>query len=411
MNYTQSQILLNKALELIPNGTGTFSKSRYSYPLGISPLYAESAKGALIWDVDGNHYTDFVSALCPIILGYCDDDVDKAVMNQINKGVIFSLPSNLEIEVSELLCHFIPCAEMVRFGLNGSDATTGAVRLARAYTDRDHVLCCGYHGWHDWYVGTTGRKAGVPGAVCELTHSFRFNDLVSLREIFDRYYNQIACVILEPMSAEYPQEGFLEGVKDLCEKNRSLLIFDEVITGFRFSMGGVQKVFNVIPDLACFGKAMSNGYPLSAIVGSREIMKVMEKIHYSFTFAGTCIGLAAAKATIHKLDKLNVLDSIYRMGRILTMGLGEIIQKYNSDIQILGYPARTVIKFPREQNKWVFLQEMFKREILIQDAHNLTYSHCGNDIVRLLEAYDQIIPILDTMEFKGQKYESDFKIR
>lgn len=411
MRYEKSETLLNSALQVIPNGTGTFSKSRYSYPFGISPYFADHAKGSHIWDVDGNEYVDFVSGLCPIILGYADDDVDKAVIEQMKKGSIFSLPSKLEIEVAELLCHYIPCAEMVRFGLNGSDATTGAVRLARAYTNREHVACCGYHGWHDWYIGTTGRRAGVPLSTCELTHSFKFNDLTSLMDIFDRYYNQVACVILEPMMAEWPKGGFLEGVKELCDQNKAVLIFDEVITGFRWSMGGAQKVFGVTPDLACVGKAMANGYPISAVVGNREIMKVIEKTHYSFTFSGTCTGLAATRETLYKLEETKALDSIHRMGGILVMGLKEIIQRHSANVELSGHPARSVIKFPREANKWVFLQEMFKRGILIQDAHNLTYSHSGNDIMKLLDIYDEVIPILDTEEFKGQKYESNFKVR
>ncbi len=395
--FSESESLLNRALEIIPNGTGTFSKSRYSYPFGVSPFYASHGKGSYLWDVDGNQYIDFVSGLCPVILGYQDFDVDSAVIEQMNQGSIFSLPTKLEIEVAELLNHFIPCAEMVRFGLNGSDVTTGAVRLARAYTNRDHIACCGYHGWHDWYVGTTERKAGVPESTRELTHSFRFNDLRSLEDIFTKHENGIACVILEPMTSEYPKEGFLEGVKDLCEMNKSVLIFDEVITGFRWSMGGAQKVFNVIPDLACVGKAMGNGYPISAIVGQKDIMKAIEKTHYSFTFSGSCIGLAAAKATITKLDRSKVLDAIHRVGRILLMGLNNIISHNHSEIIVKGHPSRLTVSFPRESNKWVFLQEMFKRGVLIQDAHNLTYAHCGNDIMHLLEAYDQIIPILESL--------------
>jgi glutamate-1-semialdehyde 2,1-aminomutase len=361
--------------------------------------------------VDKNSFIDFISGLCPVILGYCDKDVDKAVIDQISQGNIFSLPTELEIEVAELLNHYIPCAEMVRFGLNGSDATTGAVRLARAYTDRDHIACCGYHGWHDWYIGTTDRKYGVPEPVRELTHVFKYNDLKSLQEIFDKHYNQIACVIMEPMSSEWPSENFLEGIKELCEKNYSILIFDEIITGFRWSMGGAQKYFNVIPDLACFGKAMSNGYPLSAIVGKKDIMKMMEKIHYSFTYGGTCIGLAAAKATITKLDAEKVAEYINRMGNLLLLGLNAIINNHKSEVKIIGHPARTIIKFPRPLNKWIFLQEMFSRGILIQDAHNLTYSHCGNDLMKLLQAYDEIIPILDKAEFRGKVFESNFKIR
>jgi len=378
------------------------------FPTEVSPFFIEMAKGSHVWDVDGNEYIDFVSGLCPIILGYCDEDVDNAVREQIKNGVIFTLPHPLEIEVAELIQEMIPSAEMVRFGKNGSDVTSGAVRLARAYTGRDHIVTVNghYHGWQDWFIGITGRNAGIPGAVRALTHQFEYNDIRSLQEIFKRYPSQIACVIMEPISLEWPYEGFLEEVKELTHKNGALLIFDEIITGFRFSDYSAQRYFRVIPDLTCLGKAIANGYPLSAVVGRREIMEQMEKIHFSFTMGGECLSLAAAKATLIKIKRNPISEHLDQLGwRII-----EYIRN-KSPLTIIGYPARSAIKFPTEDLKYIYMQECIARGILTIGCHNLNYSHTMVDIEKLLSVYDEVFENLQNIEFKGQIYESKFKIR
>ena len=272
--YHHSEDLLERALKTIPLGSQTFSKSKTQYPMGVSPFFIQRGKGSRVWDVDGNEYIDFVNSLAAITLGHCDPDVDAAVRAQLEEGVIFSLPHPLEMQVAELIVKLVPCAEKVRFGKNGSDATAGAIRLARAFTNRDHVAVCGYHGWQDWYIGSTSRDLGVPKAVKDLTHRFEYNNIKSLAKIFQE--QELACVIIEPMNIEYPIDGFLEKVKELAHKNNALLIFDETITGFRYSLGGAQEFFNVVPDIATFGKGMANGHPLSAVVGSNEVMKIVE---------------------------------------------------------------------------------------------------------------------------------------
>jgi len=411
MNFTQSNALLERALKIIPNGTQTFSKSRAQYPPGVSPFYLVRGKGSHIWDVDGNEFIDFVSGLCPIILGYCDEDVDNAVMEQIKDGVIFSLPHPLEIEVAELLRDMIPSVEMVRFGKNGSDATSGAVRLARAYTGRDHIIMVNghYHGWQDCFIGISGRNAGVPQTIRSLTHQFEYNDIKSLDRVFRDYPNQIACVIMEPIATTWPEEGFLEEVKELTHKNGALLIFDEIITGFRFGEGSAQKFFEVIPDLTCLGKAIANGYPLSAIVGKAEIMEYMEKIHFSFTNGGECLSLAAAKATLNKIAKEKVWEKLNWMGRKI---IDYFIDKaFYSPIRIQGYPARTVLNFPNDTMKFTFMQECIARGILTIGCHNMTYAHSDEDINKLLSVYDEVLPNLDKIEFRGKIHDSKFKIR
>jgi glutamate-1-semialdehyde 2,1-aminomutase len=210
--------------------------------------------------------------------------------------VIFSLPHPIEAEVAELICEMVPCAEMVRFGKNGSDATSGAIRLARAFTGRDRVAVCGYHGWQDWYIGSTARHRGVPKATRDLTHTFAYNDLTSLDALLDAHAGEFAAVILEPMNVTDPAPGFLEGVKQRAHRHGAVLVFDETITGFRYANGGAQQLFGVTPDLATFGKGLANGYPVSAVAGRREIMKLMEEIFFSFTFGGEALSLAAARA-------------------------------------------------------------------------------------------------------------------
>jgi glutamate-1-semialdehyde 2,1-aminomutase len=284
--FDKSIEFLARAERTIPLGSQTFSKSRTQYPVGVSPHFIVRANGARVWDIDGNEYIDFVNSLCAVTLGYQDPDVTAAARAQLDNGVIYSLAHPLETEVAELICDMVPCAEMVRFGKNGSDATSGAIRLARAFTERDHVAVCGYHGWQDWYIGSTARNRGVPKAVRALTHSFAFNNLDSLRTVLRAHPDGFAAVIIEPMNVAEPDPGFLQGVKDLAHGHGALLIFDETITGFRFSNGGAQELFGVVPDIATFGKGLANGYPVSAVAGRRDVMKLMEEIFFSFASCG-----------------------------------------------------------------------------------------------------------------------------
>ncbi len=253
MRYEKSEAYLEIAEQVIPLGSQTFSKSRTQYPYGVSPYFIEQGEGSKVWDIDGNQYIDFINSLAAITLGYKDPDIDNAVKKQLENGITFSLPHRLEAEVAQMIIDMVPCAEMVRFGKNGSDATAGAIRLARAYTGKEHVLVCGYHGWQDWYIGSTVRDLGVPDSTKALTHIFEYNNLKSLEDCFEKYHSKVAAVIMEPMNVIFPKDGFLEGVKKLTNENNALLIFDEVITGFRFSNGGAQEYFGVTPDLCTFG--------------------------------------------------------------------------------------------------------------------------------------------------------------
>lgn len=402
LRYQQSEQLLERARKVIPLGAQTFSKSVTQFPFGASPYFAERGKGSRLWDVDGNEYIDFVNALASVTLGYADDDVNGAVHKQIDDGTIFSLSHRLEIEVAEKIVEMVPCAEMVRFGKNGSDATAGAIRVARAHTGRDHVAVCGYHGWQDWYIGSTSRNLGVPGATRELTHTFAYNNLDSLQKLFDEFPGQIAAVIMEPMNVFYPEEGFLEGVKDVTHENGALLVFDETVTGFRYANGGAQELFGVTPDLATFGKGLANGYPVSAVVGKREYMMLMEEIFFSFTFGGETASLAAAKATLEKLQREPVIAQMGARGEILLSSLNALIDKHGvgSVFSTAGHPSWTflLIKETERYNpfeiKTLLMQEMLQRGVLTLGSHNLSYSHSAEDVDLLMTAYDEVFPMI-----------------
>ena len=398
--YKKSEQLLDRALKSIPLASQTFSKSLTQYPRGVSPFFIEKGKGSKVWDVDGNEYIDFVNSLAAVTLGYCDKDVDEAVQEQMKSGVTFSLPHKLEMEVAEKLIEIIPCAEKVRFAKNGTDATSASIRIARAYTGKEHIAVCGYHGWQDWYIGSTTRDLGVPKAVKDLTHRFEYNNIESLEKLF--HEQELACVIMEPMNVEYPKNNFLEKVKELAHKNNALLIFDEIVTGFRFSLGGAQELFNVIPDLATFGKGMANGYPLSAIVGGDEIMQKVEDIFFSGTFGGETLSLVAANTVIDKYKNQNVIEYFYDLGKYLLIELDQLINDKNlSDIfYTSGHPSWSFLQI-KEQKKYssyevktFFLQEMFQRGILTLGAHNLSFSHTKSDIDQLLLVYDEVLPLI-----------------
>lgn len=400
--FAKSEQMLDRAERVIPLGSQTFSKSRTQFPVGVSPLFLERGDGCRVWDVDGNEYIDFISSLCAITLGYKDPSVDAAVRAQLDSGVILSLPHRLETEVAELLCEMVPCAEMVRFGKNGSDATSGAIRIARAFTGRDHVAVCGYHGWQDWYIGSTARNRGVPQATRDLTHAFQYNDLPSLERLLEERKGEIAAVIMEPMNVEWPAEGFLQGVRNLCTEHGVVLVFDETITGFRYANGGAQELFGVTPDLATFGKGLANGYPVSAIAGRADIMKLMEEIFFSFTFGGEMLSLAAAKATMEKLKAEPVIETICGHGQTLLEKIPPLIEKHGlADIaSVKGHPSWTFLILKDHEAvdafalKTLMMQEFHERGILGFGTHNLNYAHGDAEIARLLSVYDELFEII-----------------
>lgn len=381
--YDRSLALYERATRTIPMGTQTLSKASISLVKGAGPLFLDAGEGAHVTDVDGNRFIDYVLGLLPVVIGYADDDVNQAVAEQLTRGATFSLATPLEAELAERLVRLIPGADMVRFGKNGSDVTTAAIRLARAHTGRDEVVVMGYHGWHDWYIGTTARDAGVPAAIKALSHALPFNDADALADLLVRRGKDIAAVILEPSSKTPPAPGFLQRVRVLTEQHGIILVFDEIITGFRMAMGGAQAYYGVTPDLSCFGKAMANGLPLSALIGRADIMRGLDKIFFSTTFGGEALSLAAAIATIDKLEKVNGPQRLWKLGERLIAGVNAQFDRCGLSNQIRfegeGWWPRLTLHPEGAVDAGLLgallRQEMAEEGVLLASSFNLCLAH------------------------------------
>jgi glutamate-1-semialdehyde aminotransferase len=395
----RSEALYSRALGLIPAATQTLAKGPGQFVRGVAPKYLARGRGSRVWDVDGNEYLDFSMAVGPLSLGYCYPAVDEAIRAQLEHGITFSLMHPLEVEVAELVREVVPGAESVRYSKTGADVTSAAVRLARAATGREKVLCCGYHGWHDWFVATTDRAAGVPACVRDLSFTLPYNDLEAARAAIDE---ETACVILEPTTFEAPKPGYLEGLRRACDETGALLVFDEMWTGFRLAVGGAQQRFGVRADLACFSKAVANGMPLGVLTGRRDVMALLEKDVFFFTtFGGEALSLAAAKATIEEIRSKDVPAHLARLGRRLKDGYNEAARELSLETATacLGFDCRTMVTFSPSAGdplvlKSLVQQELLRRRVLWQGFHNLSYSHTEADVDEALDAYREVLAVL-----------------
>ena len=395
----ESERLWARAQGLIPAGTQTLAKGPGQHVRGVSPMYLRKGRGARVEDVDGNEYLDMTMGVGPLVLGYGHPEVDEAIRRQLEDGITFSLMHPLEVEVAETLRRVVPCAEMVRFSKTGADVTSAAVRLARAFTGRSRVLCCGYHGWHDWYISVTDRAKGIPAEVASLSFTLPYNDLEGVAASID---DDTACVILEPTVFEAPKPGFLEGLRRLCTQRRVLLVFDEMWTGFRLALGGAQERFGVTPDLATFSKAVANGMPLSVLAGRADVMSLLEREVFFFTtFGGEALSLAAAKATMRVLEREGVPERIASRGRQVREGYEEIASSLgiSSWTRCVGMDARTMVTFDPSAGsplelKSILCQELVRRGVLWSGFHNLALAHGEDEVSWLLSAYEEALPIL-----------------
>lgn len=388
------------ALDLIPAQTQTLAKGTTQNIKGVAPKFLQKGKGSHVWDVDGNEYIDYTMGVGPLSLGYAYDKVDEAIKEQLKDGITFSMPHPLEVEVAELIHKVVPNAESIRYARGGADVVSGAVRVARAYTGRNKVLCCGYHGWHDWYISVTDRNKGIPKEIQNLTYTFNYNDIQSVIDSID---DDTACVVLEPFVFEEPKDNFLQELREVCTKNGTVLVFDEMWTGFRVALGGAQEYFGVKADLACFSKAVANGMPLSILTGKKEIMSLLDKEVFFFnTFGGEALSLAAAKATINEMIDKNVQAYLAKQGNKLKTGYNKIAEKLGMNFtKCSGFDCRTIITFDGEKSgcnplemKSLVQQEMIKRGILWGGFHNMSFSHSDEDIDYTLKAYEDVLPIL-----------------
>lgn len=376
----RSMALYQRAVEFIPGATQLISRRPNRVAYGVSPVYAARASGARFWDVDGFEYIDWISGIGSIILGYADPVVDDAVREQISRGTIYSVNHELEIELAEELCRAIPCAEMVRYAKCGGEACAIAVRIARGATGRDKVLFCGYHGWHDWYLAANLAEEaslnehlfpgiepiGVPKALAGTALPFAYGDLAALGELLDRHRGEVAAVIMEPLRSEIPPEGYLAGVAKLVREHGAIFILDEVSAGLRFNTGGAQQYLGITPDMAVFAKSLSNGYPMGAVVGKREVMEPAAQMFISSTYWSDTIGLAAALTTLREVRRRDVPGQLWRLGAELKRRLDAAAEEVGLDAHCKGVDVHPHLHFAvdpslKSQVSTLYIQEMAKR--------------------------------------------------
>jgi glutamate-1-semialdehyde 2,1-aminomutase/spore coat polysaccharide biosynthesis protein SpsF len=396
---TKSTELLNVALEIIPKGTQTASKCYNQFVRGVHPNFVNKSKGAYIWDVDGNKYIDHVMALGPIILGYNYKRTNEAIKKQLKNGIIFSLPHELEVQLAKLICEVVPCAEMVRFGKNGSDITSIAVRMARHLKGKDYILSPEghYHGWADIFAAVSARDHGLPKSMKEYVERFPYNNLEVLEEKLKT--EKFACVIMEPALLEAPQEGFLQGVRGLCDKYNALLIFDEMVTGFRWSLGGAQEYYGVVPDLATFGKACANGMPISILAGKKDVMMALDQVFFSGTYLGETLSIAAAVETINELKerKGEIYGHIWNTGNLIQKTFNDECDRLKLNGKMIGLGPVFNVKFFNEDaqgTKDLFHQEMVKNGIFWGNAIYITWAHQEKEIKNVLKAIKKSLKVV-----------------
>lgn len=398
-SISKSLELWDKAKTLIPLGTQTASKGPNQYVLGVHPIYLKSGNGCIVKDVDGNKYIDHVCALGPIILGYNNKRTIKAVTRQLKKGSTFSLMHPFEVELAELLVDIIPCAEQVRFGKNGTDVTLAAVRVARSYTGRSHILKPHghYNGFGDWAAASTDRDFGVPGCLKELIETFPYNNLEALEQKLST--GKFAALIMEPIQQEIPKPGFLEDARDLCDKHNTILIFDEMITGFRWALGGAQEYFGVTPDISTFGKAIANGMPLSVVLGKEKYMNELNKIFFSMTFGGEACSLAAAIETIKELkeNREQIYSHIWGQGARLQSTFNNRAKMLGIDAEMTGQAPWHNVVFRMEDGDGfadLFRQEMIKQGVLMGRAIVTTWAHKNKHIDKTVMAIGHSLDVV-----------------
>ena len=410
LKLRKSKIAFKKAKKIIPLASQTFSRSHYFFDENYFPLFLNKGKGQYVHDLDGNKYLDYISALGSVSVGYGNNYINKRVINNLKNGNCFSLSHPKEISVANRLIKLIPSAEMVRFGKNGTDVNSAAIRLARHVTKKNVIAVCGYHGWQDWYITSTPMNSGIPNEVKKFTKKFQFNDIESLSKILSK--NKCAAVIMEPLSYQLPKKKFLLQVRALCNKYNTLLIFDEVCTGFRVSLGGAQKRYKVVPDISTFGKAMANGFPLAAIVGKKKIMSQMKDIFYSGTFAGETSSLNACEATIDFLKNNNSISKNIKKGNFLKKKINNIINQNNLEniLSLTGHETWLFLNVKKIKNinpelvKAYIRQELIKNKVLFLGSFNITHSHTYKDLLHTIKIFEKILRFLGKNITKLEKF-------
>lgn len=410
MDFSRSRALQQRAHRLIPGGAHTYAKGDDQFP-ALAPGFIARGEGSHVWDVDGNEFIEYGMGLRAVTLGHGYRPVCEAAAQEMLRGINFTRPAAIEVACAEALLSFVPAAQMVKFTKDGSTATTAAVKLARAFTGRSMVALCGDHpffSYDDWFIGAaTPVKAGIPQSAIALSCTFRYGDLGSLAALFAQHDGQIACVIMEAARLEDPPAGYLQQVIDLCHANGAIFILDEMITGFRWHNGGAQAYYGVQPDLSAFGKAIGNGFAVSALAGRAEIMSLGGLQHsgervflLSTTHGAEGHGLAAAIATMKVYREEPVVAHLERQGRQLSQGIGERVADHGLEgyVGVLGKPCNLVY-FTRDGERKdsqyfraLLLQELIKGGV-IAPSLVVSYAHTDEDIARTVAAFDSALAV------------------
>jgi len=413
-SVAESLRLYESALCCIPGGTHLFGRRAELMAHGVSPVYSDRQRGGRFWDVDGNEYVDLMMGAGAVLLGHAYPAVVSAVREQAARGTGLSVNHPLEVELAELLIEVLPCAEMVRLCKGGGEADLLAIRIARGATGRDKVAFCGYHGWHDWYLAANLADestlnsylmpgispTGVPRGLAGTTIPFEFNNLDSLRAVLEANEGEMAAIIMEACRSYKPEPGFLEGVRELATRHGAVLIFDEVVTGFRLALGGAQEYFGVLPDLATYAKAISNGFALGVVVGRREVMEPARDMFISSVYWAEATGLAAGLASVRTMRQVGAAERVGELGRRFMDGLTAVIEDSSVPAACGGYAPFPFLSFRHEdaavnqELTTLYMQEMAKRGVFAHTVNYLCVEHTGRDLEQVLEAAAQSFEVM-----------------
>lgn len=410
LNISKSLELYDEAVKIIPGGVLGARKPE-DFINGEYPIFLDRGKGAKLIDVDGNEFIDFLCGYGPIILGYRENEVDEAVYKQIKeKGFCFTLTQKFQNELAKKLTQIVPCSEMSIFLKTGSDASTAAIRIARAHTKKLKVMRCGYHGWHDWCIEM---KGGIPKKFYEDVYEFQYNKLDQLEELMAEHGNDTAAIIMTPFGhpnhkkMEIPEPGFLEGARKIADKYGAVLIYDEIRTCFRLAMGGAQELYGVTPDLTVLGKAMGNGYPISVVTGKKDVMMAAEsKLFISSTFFPNSEAFVAALKTIEIMERENVLENIWTKGKWFMEKIQEAIDKYNVGAELTGVAPMFYITFKKDDTgaykgkRKDFYTQLIRKGFFFTPFHHayISYRHTQEELELTLNAIDE------SLNFIKEKY-------
>ncbi len=374
---------------------------------GLYPHLAARAEGCRLWDASGREYVDWFLGWGPMLLGHRHAAVEAAIERQLRIAPALSLMHDLEIEVAERLTRMIPCAERVAFGKNGSDVTLAAVRVARAFTGRELVVTCGYHGFHDWSMAQFAWCAGVPEVLRETVRTFPYNDADALRRVLEPDSGRVAAIILEPTANELPRPGFLAEVQALAREHGALLVFDEMVTGFRVARGGAQEAFGIVPDLATFGKALANGLPLSALVGREDVMAALPRVGFGLTYRGELLSLAAATACLDVFAREPVAERVMATGELVRARFAELARTHGVAVVLQGFAGRMSFTFAEANGiapaglRALWVQECVRRGVLTNGMLMPCYALDADSIERTLAAFDGALTTMRTVVRAG----------